>query len=133
MSTEFDDASTVQNGDAIGVAHRRDPMRDKDGGSPLHDVAEVVENLVFGLGIHAREGVIENQDTRVTDQRARDCRALLLPAGERNTALADHGFVAFREASNIGGNVSGCRRLTNLRVRGRIYAERDVFPDAVAE
>ncbi len=62
MRTKFNDTPLVQYSDAIGIAHGRNAMRDKDGSSTLHDLAQVVEDLVFGMSIYAGEGVVEDED-----------------------------------------------------------------------
>lgn len=78
MGAEFDDAAAVQNRDAIGVADRRNTMRDKDGGAALHHLAKMVQDLVFSLRVHAGERVIEHENARIANQRASNGGALLL-------------------------------------------------------
>ncbi len=65
---------------------------------------------VFSFHIDAGSRVIENEDSGIEQQRARDGDTLLLPAGERDAALADPGIVAIRQrhdkimdASDFGG------------------------------
>ena len=100
---------------------------------PLHHVAQVVENFVFGVGVDAGERVVENQNLRIANQGAGDGSALLLSAGERDAALADHGVVAFGKALDVGRDVGGFGGVVNLLVGGRVDAKRDVLADAVAE
>ncbi len=78
MRAGFYDAALVQHGDPIGIANGRDPMRDEDGGSPAHHLTQMVENLVFGVGVDAGERIIENKNARVANQSAGNCGALLL-------------------------------------------------------
>ena len=54
MGAEFHDASFMQYGDAVGVADGGDPVRDKDGRTSSHDLAKVVQDFFFGVGIDAR-------------------------------------------------------------------------------
>ena len=61
---------------------------------PCHHVAQVIEDLVFGLRVDAGESVVEDQNARVADQGAGNGGALFLSAGKRDAALADHGVVA---------------------------------------
>src|SRR5438105_5644178 len=42
MRAQFDDAAAVQHRDLVGVAHRRNAMRNEDGRATTHDVAEMV-------------------------------------------------------------------------------------------
>ncbi len=58
-------------------------MGDEDGGPSLHHFAQVIEDVILGLGIDAGQGVVQHQDARVADDRAGDRGALLLAAGER--------------------------------------------------
>ena len=37
--TAFHDPAFVEDQNQVGIAHRGDPVRDKDGGAPLHDAA----------------------------------------------------------------------------------------------
>src|SRR5579871_5923088 len=89
VGAEFDDAAAMQDGDAVRIAHGGDAMRDKDGGAAVHDVAQVIENFVFRVGIDAGEGVVENQNFGIADQGAGNGGALLLASGEGDAALAD--------------------------------------------
>src|SRR5229473_6630539 len=57
----------------------------------------MVENLVFGVGIHAGERVVENQDARIANDGAGYCCALLLPSRKSYAALAHHGLILFRK------------------------------------
>ena len=72
----------VQHGDAVGIAHRGDAMRDENCGAALHDFAQVIQNFVFGVSVDAGERVIQNQDARIANQSASDRGALLLSARE---------------------------------------------------
>src|SRR6266446_498090 len=76
-------------------------MRDQNRGAALHDSAQAVENALFGLRVDARERVVKDKDPRVADYGAGNGGALLLPAGESDAALADHGFVGFTEVLDV--------------------------------
>ena len=56
-----------------------------------------MQNLRLCLGIYAGETIVENQNRRIHDQRPRQGRPLLLPAGERDASLADNGVDPLRE------------------------------------
>src|SRR5881398_2066004 len=49
------------------------------------------------LGVDRRERLVEHQDGRVAQERARDRDALTLTAREPHPALADDGVVALRQ------------------------------------
>ena len=51
-----------KHGDAVGVAHGGDAVRDEDGGASLHHFAQAVEDLILGVGIDAGQGVVEDRE-----------------------------------------------------------------------
>src|ERR1700728_289852 len=133
MGAEFDDASAVEHSDAVRVAHSGDSVRNEDGGAPLHHVAQVVENLVFGVGVDAGESVVEDQNLGIADEGTGNCGALLLTAGEGDAAFAHHRVVAFGEALDIGGDVGRVGGTLNLLIGSRFHAQCNVFANAVTE
>lgn len=60
MSAEFDDASAMENGDAIGIADGGNAVGDENRGAAVHHIPQVVEDLVFRMGVDAGERVVEN-------------------------------------------------------------------------
>ena len=52
----------------------RQPVGDGDGRAALHQVVERLLDLLLGLGVDRRGGLVEDQDARVDQQRARDAR-----------------------------------------------------------
>ena len=123
----------MQHGNTVGVAHGRDPVRNKDGGASAHYLAQVGEDLLFGVGVDAGEGVIKDQNARISQNSAGDGGALLLPAGKSNAAFPYHGGIRFREAFDVCGDVGGSGCVMNLRIAGLFGAESNVFTDGVAE
>src|SRR5437868_9766566 len=112
-------------------------MGDEDSGASAHDLPEMVEDLVFGVGVDAGEGVVEDEDTRAAEQGAGDGGALLLPSRERDAALADGSVIAFGEAFDVLGDVGGFGGgfdVVQLRLAVFLrYAKGNVFADGVAE
>ena len=62
---------------------------------------------VLGVGVERAGGLVEDEDGRVLEQRARDREALALAAGERGAALADDGVVAVGQAADEVVRVGG--------------------------
>ena len=91
----------------VGVADGGDAVGDEDGGASLHDLAEMVEDFVFGVGVDAGEGVVEDQDAGAAEEGAGYGGALLLASGEGDAALAYRGVVAFGETFYVLGDVGG--------------------------
>ena len=62
------------------------------------DFVQAAQDALLGVGIHAGKGIVENQDARIAKDGAGQGGALLLAAGKRDAALADHGVVSGGEA-----------------------------------
>src|SRR5579862_7505674 len=116
VGAEFDDASAVQHCDAVGIADGGDAVRDEDGGAAAHHVAQMVENLVFGVSVDAGERVVEDEDLGIANKGAGNGGALLLSAGEGDAAFAHHGVVAFGKALDVGCDVGSFRRVVNVEI-----------------
>ena len=84
----------------------------------------------FGIrfGIDGGERVVKDQNRCLAHQRARHGGALLLSAGERDAALADHGVIALRQVTDgvvHTGDGGGAAQLLFL---GVFAGDADVFP-----
>ena len=91
------DSSGLQHDDAVEIAHRRQPMRDGDHGAPAHQAAERFADRFLGFAVERRGGLVEQQDRRVLQERARNGDALALAARQLDAAVADHGRDAVRQ------------------------------------
>ena len=85
----LDDAAVIEHEDARRVADGRKPVRDHEGGAALHHLVERGLHLALGGGVERARRLVEDQDRRVLQQRARNREALPLAARERTAALAD--------------------------------------------
>src|SRR5438445_163878 len=74
------DIPILKEANHIGVAHRGHPMGNKNCRTSPHYFSQVVEDFVLGMSIHTGERVIQNQNSRITNNRPCNCCALLLPA-----------------------------------------------------
>ena len=66
--------------DAVGAPHGREPVRDDEHRAPLGDLAHVLLDDALALVIERARRLVEDQDARIGDQRARDGDALALAA-----------------------------------------------------
>ena len=89
-----DDAPALHHGDPVGVAHRREPMRDDQHGAPRHQPLERELHHALALGIERARRLVEQQDRAIGEDRARDRQPLPLPAGQPHAALAELARVA---------------------------------------
>ena len=78
----------------------RDALRDHEGGAArvAHQPVERGLDRHLGLGVDGGGAVVEDEQARIGEQRARDGDALPLPAREPDAALADDRVVALRAA-----------------------------------
>src|SRR2546430_16179272 len=95
------DGAFDQDDDLVGVANGGGAVRNQNRGAALHDSAQAVEDALLGLGVDARERVVEDENARIADNGAGDGGALLLPTGKSDAALADHGVVGFAEVLDV--------------------------------
>src|SRR5467141_5194359 len=106
----LDNASLVEHQDAMGCTYGRQTMGNEEHrASPAH-LREIMLNNGFGLVVERTGGFVEDEDTRVADQRTRNRQALTLATGEGTAVLAHRGIVAFGQlqdelvrASEFGG------------------------------
>src|SRR6266404_7633473 len=97
MRAALDNPSRFDHEYLLGAPNRRKPMRDHERGAAAHQVAQALLNQRLGFGIEAGGGLIENEDARVSKNRAGDGDTLLLSAGEFDAAFPDDGIVFLLE------------------------------------
>ncbi len=132
MPPFLDDPPCLEHDNLVGVAHGRNAMRDDDGRAILHHAAQARQNFFLGVRVHSGERVIQNQNARIGHHGTRDGGALLLPARQRDAALADHRLVAARKVSNVFVEL-GHHRCGFESRRGFLRDRRDAECDVVGE
>src|SRR6516164_9134651 len=80
VASVFDQAAAIERDDAVRRSHGREPVRDNQHRAPLRDLLHVLLNDAFALIIEGAGRLVENQDARVSDERARNGDALALTA-----------------------------------------------------
>src|SRR5688572_8203835 len=80
MRSAFDDLAVLEDENLIGAANRRQPMRDHKCGTPLPERPEPVLNERLALAVEARCRLIEQENPRIGQDRARNGDALALTA-----------------------------------------------------
>ena len=83
--------------------------------------------------VRPARSVVEDQDARIGENRARDGDALALSAREAHAALADDGVVAELELRDELVAVSDAARLADLLHRGARLRECDVLANGAIE
>ncbi len=89
-------------------------MRDRDDRALTGDAVDGGLDLAFGLHVNGCGGLVEHDDRGVAQDGARDGDALLLAAGEAESALADLGLVAVGHMEDILVDVGRFGGLLNL-------------------
>ena len=75
-------------------------MCNRNRGSTLHQVIQCFLNFLLGLGIYRGSGLIQNQNTRIDEQGARNRNALALATGEALSALPYQRVIALGKSQN---------------------------------
>src|ERR1041385_6683161 len=94
----LDDLAVLEDEDLIGALDRRQAVGDHERRSTTAQGAQAVADHRLALAVEARRGFVENEDSRVGEDRAGDGDALALAARELDAPLADDGVVALLEA-----------------------------------
>ncbi len=87
MRAGLDDSPRVDHDDAIGLLHGAEPMGDDERRATSREPLERGANVVGGLGIERARRLVEDEDGRVLEDRARDRDALPLAARQEAPAL----------------------------------------------
>src|SRR5207237_1635920 len=94
-------AALVEHADQVRLLHGGQAVRDQDGRALAEEAAQLVEDGALGLGVDARERVVEDEHPRRCGEHARERDALLLPARERDAALADDRLEALGKLRQV--------------------------------
>ena len=129
----FDDHAVLHHQDAVGVGDGVQPVRDHERGAVLAQMRHRILHQPLGFRIERGGRLVEQDDRRVLDQRARDRDALALAAGKLGAALADQGVVAFGKAGDEFVGVGGLGGGDDLLLGRAGLADRDVVADRAVE
>ena len=105
MGALFDDAALIHHHDPVAGQNGREPMRDHQRGAVAHQFLQRGLHQGLGFGIERRSGLVEQQQRRVAQDRARDGDALALAARQRDAALAELGLETARQAADEFGGM----------------------------
>src|SRR5205085_3439187 len=99
----------------------------------VQQTAKRVLDLALGADVDGARRLVEDQDPRVGEQRARESDELALAEREPEAALAELGGVALLELRHEIVCADGPRRRLDLPAGRLRPAERDVVGDAAGE
>src|ERR1700682_5953409 len=127
------DAAIFQDDDLVGIADGAQAVSNGADGAPLHEAFECLHHQPLRLGIERRGGLVEDEDGRVADDRARDADALPLATGERLASFAQQGVVTLGHPDDEPVRVRELRGLENLFIAGVGPPVGDVLPQRGAK
>ena len=133
MGAALGDLALVEHDDLVGGDDGREPVRDHERGAVLRDPLQRVLDFMLGVAVERRGRLVQHQDRRPLQHRARDRHALLLAAGQLQAALADLGLIALRRRLDEAVDLRQLRRLLHLGIAGVPAAVADVVADGVVE
>src|SRR5215472_9501685 len=93
-------------------------MADENDATPLGEMAETLEDIIFGPCIKRAGGLIKHKNGRVTHKRTRQSDLLPLPTAQVLSPLkpvAQHGLVTFLQRLDHLVRSAFARGLANLR------------------
>ena len=129
----FDDSSFLDDGDGFGVADGAQAVSDDHGGPISHDPVERFLDDVLGLGVQRAGRFVEEENSRVLEDRPGNGDPLLLAAGELSPVLAHHRVEPVWHLVDELGRVRQLRRGANLFQCCAFFPVGDVFSDAGGE
>src|SRR5262245_41373301 len=94
VGAALDDLSIFQNQDLIRAANRRESVCNDKSRTPFAQRAQTLLNQGFAFTVQARGRFIQDQNLRVSQQRAGNSHALALTAGKLNPSFADNRLVS---------------------------------------
>ncbi len=109
----------VEHQDAIRADDAREPVGEDQRGAPAHQPVERVLDDGLALRVHRGERLVQDQDRRVAEQRARDRDALALAARQPHPALAHHRLVALGQRHDERRACWRCARPSRARPGSR--------------
>ena len=133
MGSVFSGTAVVEYQNMIGMLNRGNPVGDDQVGFSASKCFQVLKNLFFGIGVNRGEGIVQDQDRCVADQRAGNGGALFLTAGYGNAALADAGLVALRKHHDIVMQTGSPGSRFDDCMVWRIHAESNVVFNGIGK
>ena len=96
----LDDLAVLEHDDQVGVADRREPVRDHERRAAGEQTPQRPLDLALGADVDGRRRLVEDQDARVGKQRAGEGDELALAEREAEAALAELRVVAVLELAD---------------------------------
>ena len=111
-------SAVIDDDDAIGLLHGCEAVRNDDRRALRHELLERLLHEQLARGVERARRLVEQQDRRILENRARDRDALPLPARQPRAALAEKRVVALRQRAQELVGLGRSRGGLDLRVAG---------------
>ena len=118
MGALFGDEPLVEHDDAVGVAHRRQPVGDDHRGATPQRMFERFLHMRFVLVVEVAGGLVENHHRGVLQEQTGNGQPLLLATAHAVTALAHHGVVAIGQRIDHLEDTSATAGLVEFGIGG---------------
>ena len=89
MGSALDNMSVMNDHDLIGVLDGGNALGDDNTCTALHHLTQTIEYFGSGMRVNTGKGIIQHQDSRVTQDGACDCGTLFLATRKGDTTLAN--------------------------------------------
>ena len=129
MCTAFFDDTVIQDKDLVGVFDGRQAVGDDEGGTADHELVERILHDLFALRIERGSRFVKDEDLRILQDRSCDGDALALTAGEDESAIADLGIDAARQAMDEFLCIRSPNGIPDLFIRRIQTAIENIFFD----
>lgn len=122
---------TAHNENNIRLLHRRKPMRNRDHGPPALASRPLNRRLdqLLALAVERRRRLVQQEESRLPQQRTCEAESLLLAAGQAEAFGAEARGVAGGEAGDEGVDLGVCAGCLDFGVCCVGDGEGDVFGD----
>ena len=133
MCAFFNKMPVVHNDDPVRIPDRCQPMRDHNRGAVLRKPVEAFLDLLFRDRIQCGSCLIKDQDLRIFQENTGDRDALLLPAGQLCSALADVGIKPVRHLHDVIVDLRPFCCCHDILIRSARASVTDVFQDRISK
>ena len=133
VRTLLDDVAVLHDEDDVGVADRRQAVRDDEAGPVAAQRGHRVLDQQLGPGVDRRRRLVEDQQLRCGEERPRDGEQLLLARRDVAGLGVELGLVPLGQRVDEPVDVGGPSRLEDLLLGGVRTRVRDVLPDRALE
>ena len=130
---DLDDLAVLHHNNFVSLQDGAEPMGDDEGGAAGHQARHRVLNETFAFGVERAGGLIEDEESRIFQDRAGDGDALALAAAEFDAAFAHGAVVAMRQLEDEVVRIGGRGRGDDRRQGGVGAPVTDVVEQRAAE